>query len=273
MKTVIFTSKNNIYANKIIKELFLIRNIEIIGIVESNIIYPGKGNASAILSIFRKSGLSYLLSQIIKFSFFKFGSALYSILSKKNRNNILFPYKILSKKINVPIYTEKDINSKTFIEKMFKSNPDLFISVFLNQIFKPELLSIPRIGALNIHPALLPAYRGLSPVFWALANGEKKTGITIHWIDEKIDSGKIISQKEVLILSKDTEFSLYLRCVNEGISLLRTTFDIIESYGKNLFTKKNTLPGYYSFPTKEDVARFKNKGRKFLTLKELLTAC
>lgn len=271
MRIVVFTSKNNIYANKIIKELFKIHDIKIAGVIESSVIYPGKGNLNAIFSILKKSGFSYLFSQIIKFAYFKVGSTIYELFPGKNVNNILFSYSILSKKYKVPIFVEKDINSKIFIKKMSNLNPDLFISVFLNQIFKSGLLSVPKLGILNIHPALLPSYKGLSPIFWALRNGEKKAGITIHWITDKIDSGEILAQKEIQILPTDTEFSLYFRSVNEVLPILRKTINDIGN-GKNKIIKNiNVRPSYYSFPTTTDVKKFKDRGRKFLTLKELFS--
>lgn len=271
MKIVVFTSKNNIYANKIIKELFQIEDIKIVGIVESSVIYPGKSMLGAVFSILKKSGLSYLFSQIIKFSYFRFGSLIYGLFPKKDIKDTLFSYRILTKKYNVPIFVEKNINSGEFIKKMSNLYPDLFISVFLNQIFKSELLSTPKIGTWNIHPALLPSYKGLSPVFWVLKNGEKKTGITIHWVTDKIDSGEILTQREVTIRPNDTEFSLYFRCVNEGVPILRTAIEDLKRGKKNVIKKRNIHPSYYSFPEVRDVQRFKNRGRKFLTLRELFS--
>lgn len=269
MKVVVFTSKNNIFANRIIKELFSVKGIEVVGIVESNTIYKNENNISSILKILKKSGLSYLMSQIIKFSYFKLGSTFYNFNPYKKHKHILFPYKSLAKKQNIPVFTEKDINSSELIKKISKHKPDIFFSVFMNQIFRTKLLSVPKIGTLNVHPALLPSYKGLSPIFWALSNGEKSSGITIHWVDEGIDSGDIVSQKEVKILPKDTEFSLYLRCVDEGICLLEETFSKAGKKEK-LKTLNKFSSSYYSFPTKNDVKRFKQNGRRFLSLKELL---
>lgn len=271
MNIVIFTSKNNIYANKIIKELFKLKEVKIIGVVESSVIYPSKSNLSALFMILRKSGFSYLFSQILKFSIFKIGSSIYQFFPSKNFANNLFSYKIICKKNKIPIYSAKNINSEQFIKKISGKKTDLFFSIFLNQIFKQKLLSIPKIGTLNIHPALLPSYRGLSPIFWALKNGEKKAGITIHWIDDKIDSGEIIAQKEVHISPTDTEFSLYFKCVDEGIKILKTVFENIKRGNIKSIPTNAIKPSYYSFPTRNEVKEFEKRGKKFLTLKELLS--
>lgn len=271
MRVVVFTSKDHILANKIIKELFNIPEIKITAISESSIVYPGKSNVGAVLSILKKSGASYTTAQVAKFLHFRIASLLYKFFPFKNPKQSLFSYHRFALKNNIPIFIENNINSKSFLRKMSILKPDLFVSIFLNQIFKKELLSVPKKGTINIHPAFLPSYRGLSPTFWVLANGEKETGISIHEVSESIDNGAILAQQKVAILPSDTEYSLYARCVKIGIPLLKK---IISNLAKNRNIKKvsqkEAASSYYSLPTKSAVKGFRKNGRKFFSVSELL---
>ena len=79
-----------------------------------------------------------------------------------------------------------------------KLSPDIIIVSSFNQIIPKPIISIPKLGVINIHPSLLPKYRGATPTVWALMNGEKETGVTIHFIeDERIDNGNIITQSRL----------------------------------------------------------------------------
>jgi len=162
------------------------------------------------------------------------------------------------------------VNPLLFLATVLK--PDLFVSVFFNQIFKEPLLAVAKKDTINLHPAYLPKYRGISPTFWVLANGEAFGGVSVHRIpNASIDAGSILAQVKVPIVTSDTEFSLYRRCVATGIPILK---HVLAAYAKNLRLRgkpnNNAVSSYYSLPTKKDVARFLKRGRKFITLSELV---
>ncbi len=102
------------------------------------------------------------------------------------------PVKIIAEKYNIPVSQPTKIKSR-FISGI---NPDLGIVSAYGQIIPKEILKIPKYGFINIHPSLLPKYRGPSPIQTAILNGDKKTGLTIILIDEKIDHGPILAQRE-----------------------------------------------------------------------------
>jgi methionyl-tRNA formyltransferase len=87
-------------------------------------------------------------------------------------------------------------------------------------LLKPPLLSIPRIVAINFHASLLPAYRGKHPVFWALRNGERQTGLTAHVMDPRFDTGDILYQVRVRTRKRDTVSTLYDRIIEKSVSLV-----------------------------------------------------
>lgn len=137
--------------------------------------------------------------------------------------------KNFAKKNNVNIFSPINCNSKKFIGKIKKLSPDLIIVFNYSKILKKELFEIPKLGTINIHPSLLPKYRGAHVVNWVLINGEKETGVTVHYVDENIDSGDIICQKKIKLTIKDTCATLAkkiektaVKALNEVLKSLKT---------------------------------------------------
>lgn len=124
--------------------------------------------------------------------------------------------------------------NKEIIEQLKSLNPDLFVVAAYGQILTAELLKIPRLGAINIHPSILPKYRGPSPIQTAILNGDKKTGVTFIKMDEKIDHGPIISQFEEPILETDTFESLAKRLFEKSAQALS---DVIRRFEKDQAAK------------------------------------
>ncbi|MBI5625535.1 MAG: methionyl-tRNA formyltransferase [Elusimicrobia bacterium] len=90
--------------------------------------------------------------------------------------------------------------------------PDLIVVASFRQIIPPGVISLPRFGVINIHPSLLPRYRGATPSVWAILNGEEETGVTIHFIDdERLDQGRIVGQRRLRILPDEDDGSLRRR--------------------------------------------------------------
>ncbi|MPL68887.1 Methionyl-tRNA formyltransferase [bioreactor metagenome] len=106
-------------------------------------------------------------------------------------------------KLNVPLLKHKNVNSREFIEKIKQYNVDLNVSMSFNQIFKTEIINLAPGKFINCHAGALPFYRGRNILNWVLINGENKFGITVHYVDETIDTGDIIVQKFVPIERTD----------------------------------------------------------------------
>ncbi|OQX84302.1 MAG: methionyl-tRNA formyltransferase [Candidatus Omnitrophica bacterium 4484_49] len=138
---------------------------------------------------------------------------------------------VLKNRISTPpVFQPQDVNSVDFIRLLRNLTPDLFIVASFGQIFKREALSLPRIFAINIHASLLPRYRGAAPVNWAIINGEEITGVTIFKMNERMDAGEIISQRECNISFQDTAVTLEKKLADIGRDLLHQTLNaIVES--------------------------------------------
>ena len=123
-----------------------------------------------------------------------------------------------SKLHNIDYLKYKNVNSDEFISIIKKYNCDLFVSMSFDQIFKSKIINVPKFKTINCHAGKLPFYRGRSILNWVLINDEKEFGITVHYVDEGIDTGDIILQKSFQITDQDDYKTLlskaHIECAN-----------------------------------------------------------
>ncbi len=106
------------------------------------------------------------------------------------------------------VVKQNKLNFSFLKEHIVSKKIDLLITHAFMKILPSEVFNVPKYGSMNIHPSLLPKYRGPSPTYWVLKNREKVTGLTCHFIDNGIDTGNIISQRKITVESHDTISSI-----------------------------------------------------------------
>ena len=141
---------------------------------------------------------------------------------------------------NIPILQPGKLKDENFIKQLKDFNADLFVVVAF-RILPKEVFTIPPKGSFNLHASLLPNYRGAAPIQWALIKGEKKTGVTTFALEEKVDTGNIYLQKEVLIDDKDNFESLHDKLSEIGAKVVLETVNMIESGNYKLKSQDNSL--------------------------------
>lgn len=264
---VILVPSDLLYANLIAKDLIRAFPDEVSLIIESDSMIHGQGLLGSLKTYLDVSGFAYLSSEATKEYLYKFRQFLLNCCASNNKEkHVFYSFRALARKHKIPILKSRGINASV-LEIIKKKNPDMIISVYFQHILGKKLLSAPKIGALNIHPSLLPRYRGISPVFWALANAEKESGVTVHFINGGIDSGDIVSQKTIPITPTDTEHSLFLKCSMEGALMLTQAIRQIRTQPLSRIRQQQE-GNYYSLPTAEAVARFLRSGRRFYRLRD-----
>ena len=145
---------------------------------------------------------------------------------KDRKGNLLpTPIKKLANEYGIEVF--QPINIKEEYEKIINVQPDIIITCAYGQIIPEVLLNYPEYGCINVHGSLLPKYRGGAPIHHAIIDGEKKTGITVMYMDKKMDSGDIISQREIIIEEQDNLDSLYEKMSYLGRDLLIDTLPSI----------------------------------------------
>ena len=140
--------------------------------------------------------------------------------------------KLYAQQQNLPILQPESLKSEEFIDTLRQYDPDLIVVVAFKMLPK-VVWQIPKIGTINIHASLLPQYRGAAPINWAIINGEKKTGVTSFLINEVIDTGNILLQKEVDITDDETAETLHDKLQESGSQLLLETLKLLKNGSVN----------------------------------------
>ncbi|WP_313468468.1 methionyl-tRNA formyltransferase [Carnobacterium sp.] len=133
------------------------------------------------------------------------------------------PVKEAALKHGLLVLQPEKISGSEELAKIIELQPDLLVTAAFGQFLPQKLLDVPTYGAINVHASLLPKYRGGAPVHYALIRGEKETGVTIMYMEKKMDAGAILSQRSLEITEKDDVGTLFKRLSRLGRDLLMDT--------------------------------------------------
>ena len=146
----------------------------------------------------------------------------------RGRGVIKTPVHECADKWGIPVLSPVRVKRPEAVERLREEAPDLIVVAAFGQILSKEILDLPRLGCVNVHASLLPAYRGAAPIQWAVINGEEKSGVTIMQMDEGLDTGDILLQEEILLDPQETGESLYEKVAKLGGELLVKALPMIE---------------------------------------------
>ncbi len=146
------------------------------------------------------------------------------------RKRILTPpaVKVYAESMGIKVYQPDSMRDGKALEILKELNPDIIVVVAYGKILPKEILNLPKFGCINGHASLLPKYRGASPIQWCIVCGETKTGVTVMQMDEGMDTGDILSQKEVEIGENETAEQLFERLSVVSAELTAETLNDIE---------------------------------------------
>lgn len=149
---------------------------------------------------------------------------------RRGRGKSLSPTPVKAKalELGLPVIEVDDLKSVEFANRISELAPDLLVVVAF-RVLPVSILKIPKIGSVNLHASLLPKYRGAAPIHWAIIHGEEKTGCTIFFLDEKVDTGKVVLQRETEIGWEETTGDVYERLRLMGSDALVDAIHMIDS--------------------------------------------
>ena len=170
----------------------------------------------------------------------------------------------VARKYGVDVTQEVDVNSDGFLAHLREKKVEFIVSISGTQMYRKALREQIQKGIVNCHGALLPKYRGLMPSFWTLANGESESGVTVHYVDAKLDNGPIIVQKkyrlnphesleEVMARSKDLAAEAIIECVR-----------LVEAGDPPLLPNPAEESTHFSMPEPKDMKRFREQGHRLV---------
>ena len=139
------------------------------------------------------------------------------------------PVKEFALENNLKIYQPENFKDESIVEEIKKMSPDLIVVVAYGKILPKEVIDIPKYGIINVHSSLLPRFRGAAPINAAIIEGDEKSGVSIMYVEEELDAGDVILQKETLISDEDTFLTLHDRLKVMGAELLIEAIQLIEN--------------------------------------------
>lgn len=175
------------------------------------------------------------------------------------------PVKELALKYNIPVF--QPVKIKEDYEDILGLNPDIIVTCAYGQIIPKAILDFPRLGCINVHASLLPKLRGGAPIHKAIIDGYKTTGITIMYMDCKMDSGDIISQEEIPILDDDNLEKLHDKLSEVGAKLLIETLpSIIDGTNERIKQNLDEVTYAYNIKREEEHIDFSKSSRDVFNL-------
>ena len=173
----------------------------------------------------------------------------------KGRKKLLqpTPIKIKAEELGIKVAQPEDVNDPIFLEELERLNPDVIVTVAYGGYLKKKIRKLPKYGCLNLHPSLLPLYRGSAPINFTLFNNDTKTGVTIFKIVAKMDAGPILLQSETEILPEDNFTSLSEKLSIQGAKATIKALQLLELGEVKYLEQDHNLATFSNKIFKEDM--------------------
>lgn len=260
LRAFIITQEDCLYLPQFLHTVLRHRRANVVGITILPALMPKQTWTSTIRDHFALYGPSQFLRQSFRYALRRG----LGMLSRSVPLPSFYSVAAVAEHHKLPRLETSNVNAKEYLDRLRALDLDVVISVNASQKFKRDILALPRLGCINVHGALLPRYRGRLPSFWVLANGEKETGATVHFMNEELDDGPILLQERVPIAPDDTQDSLIRKTKSVGARLVIEAIDRLEQGSVSTLPNDRTQATYFSFPTREDGLRLRQQGRRFL---------
>lgn len=170
-------------------------------------------------------------------------------------------YRQLARRHDGGLYHVSSLNDPEVVRRLERAAPDLIVSIRFSHIFPADLLQIPRLGSLNIHPGALPHYAGLFAPFWQMLGDREAIGCSVHWIDQGIDTGPVLWHGWLPVDPSRSLLWHVCRTYPLGVDEVLTLVDQMR-HGRHPggLIQDGRARHYFRLPTRDDFARFKDKG-------------
>lgn len=170
----------------------------------------------------------------------------------------------VARRNGIPFRTVGNANSEDFVKYVESLALDLIISFSCPSVFKSRLMQAAKLGCINLHCSYLPHYAGMLPSFWVLYHEENETGATVHYMDDKIDTGAILNQCRIPIEPGTTMFQLIRKTKAAGGQLMVRTIEQIMNGDIKPMPNPTKEGSYFSWPTVEQMREFRRRGGRLI---------
>jgi folate-dependent phosphoribosylglycinamide formyltransferase PurN len=257
---VVVVSNGNAFSTTMIRPLVEDPEIDVAGALIASVPSGRGGPLVTLWRLTRRTGVRFAIYKALSL-------AAPAIAGRRFRAPVFL--RDLCRARGVPSRSVRSVNGEEAGAFLRRAAPDVIVSVSTPERILPEVLGLARVAPVNVHWALLPAYGGIAPYVWVLRNGERETGVTVHVMNERLDTGPILRQRPVEITRNDTALSLQLRLASVAGEEIHAA---ILALPESLATAKEQPSGgrsYYTWPRRSDVQALRRRGRKLARWRDL----
>jgi methionyl-tRNA formyltransferase len=252
---VVFCTRGGLFGALVLRRLRACEQIELCGIVRSFRNFDARfGFLQGALAYIRCSGIAYSLYLFCATSVADALCAIGSTGCVPTR----------SRAGEVPVHATRDINDAEGLEFLQSCRPDLLVSAFFDQRLQERTLAVPALGCVNIHPSLLPEFKGVDPVLQARVQGAELIGVTVHRMVPTLDAGDILAQRSMKYSPGASLFGATAVLFREGAELLASQFERLARAERG--TPQGSAGSYQSWPTRADLRALRSAGDPLIRL-------
>ena len=249
---VVFCTRGGLFGDLVLERLLACDRVELCGIVRSSRVFsPRWGFVRGALAFIRRCGIAYSL---YLFCATTVADVVRTIARKAPR-------------LSVPAHTTRNVNDAAGLRFLRECAPDLIVSAFFDQRLEEIALSIPARGSVNIHPSLLPAFRGVEPVLQAKLQSAPSIGVTVHRMTAALDAGNILAQQSIDLRDDASVFEATARLLAHGTELLIGTLEGVARAEPGL--PQSAGGSYESWPVPAELRALRVRGGRLFRLRDL----
>lgn len=260
---LVLVTNGNYFIRLVADELFQAYGQSIDRVVIITGDYRGKTGLAALRWLLARTAFPYLVYKIVQMLAFA--------VAGRIRRGVPYDIQALARGRGIPVFAFRSIKDEKAIRCVEEAQPDLIVSLGCPQRIGEHLLRAARRGGINGHASLLPRFAGLAPYFWVLAEGERRTGLTIHYMTENFDEGNILGCVEMDIAPRESAFALFRRLCMAGSPLLVTAVRRALDGDPGIAQNKE-FHTYRSHPNFAAYRRLRRHGHRLIRLTELWRA-
>lgn len=262
MSRIVVITNGNYQARVILGELFERRHADIAGVAIISGDYFGRSGLTALRAIARVTAFPYVLAKIVQMVAIRVAAVV--------APRALLSVERLAERYGTPCVEAVSVKDPGVDAALAGWNADLLVSVSCPQKIPQSLVDRFRLGGINIHSSLLPKYAGLAPYYWVLAESERTTGTSVHYLTQKFDDGHLLAVRELEVRPGESAFGLFHRLCIEGRGALCEAVERAESSDPGVAQPKRGR-SYRSNPDMASYRRLRRNGHAIIRIRQLLS--
>jgi len=225
-----------------------------------------------IKKYYARSGPDFLVYMSLQLLLFYPMSYLAGAINRLlGRSKRVYPLRQLGRKYGIPVFSTREPNSDGIVQRIRSLKPDLIISCYFDHVIRQRLIEIPTSGVINIHTGILPDMKGPVPNVWAVIEGHKVVGASVHYVDaETLDTGPVLKISRVERNADESALSLDCRLLCLGARLAIEATAEIESGKARAVVQDQKAGHYFSYPTRDDLRRFYQRGGRLYSFRDFV---